>query len=204
MLVPIQAAVLSAWGILNTDLRLELTRGLLQSGAADPRPACAEMEAEGRARLAWFDGPIHVRTQRRHAVWRTSLEIAVPFDGLDVDAPDLPDRLADAFPARHEALFTYALRDRAPVLVSARTSVLGALPALPARAAIQDRIGGVTHRQVFLDGIRSVPVHAFAGLAADQCLSGPAIVESDTTTVLLRVGDTARFDRRGWLEIAPG
>jgi hypothetical protein len=27
------------------------------------------------------------------------------------------------------------------------------------------------------------------------------VVESDTTTVLLRGGDTARFDRHGWLEV---
>jgi N-methylhydantoinase A len=34
---------------------------------------------------------------------------------------------------------------------------------------------------------------------------GPAIVESDTTTVLLLPGDRARMDARGWLDIAlPG
>ena len=37
---------------------------------------------------------------------------------------------------------------------------------------------------------------------ADQAISGPAIIESDTTTVLLRPNDTARFDPRGWLDMA--
>jgi N-methylhydantoinase A len=32
-------------------------------------------------------------------------------------------------------------------------------------------------------------------------VAGPAIVESDTTTVLLLPGDAARMDARGWLEI---
>jgi N-methylhydantoinase A len=33
-------------------------------------------------------------------------------------------------------------------------------------------------------------------------VQGPAIVESDTTTVLLLPGDAARMDARGWLDIA--
>jgi hypothetical protein len=28
------------------------------------------------------------------------------------------------------------------------------------------------------------------------------LVESDTTTVMLRAGDQARFDRGGWLDVA--
>jgi N-methylhydantoinase A len=47
-----------------------------------------------------------------------------------------------------------------------------------------------------------VPVLAFAALAPDQAVPGPAIVESDTTTVLLLPGDAARMDARGWLEVA--
>jgi N-methylhydantoinase A len=39
-------------------------------------------------------------------------------------------------------------------------------------------------------------------LAPDQVVAGPAIIESDTTTVLLLPGDTARMDGRGWLDIA--
>ena len=45
-------------------------------------------------------------------------------------------------------------------------------------------------------------MYDFAALAADQIVTGPAIVESDTTTVLLRQKETARFDPRGWLDIA--
>jgi N-methylhydantoinase A len=47
-------------------------------------------------------------------------------------------------------------------------------------------------------------VFDFAALAAGQAIAGPAIVESDTTTVLLRGGDTACFDARGWLDVAVG
>jgi len=46
-----------------------------------------------------------------------------------------------------------------------------------------------------------VPVFEFAALAAEQRIAGPAIVESDTTTVLLRGSETGSFDPRGWLDV---
>jgi N-methylhydantoinase A len=55
---------------------------------------------------------------------------------------------------------------------------------------------------VLEEGPVEVPVYDFAALGADQPVAGPAIVESDTTTVLLLRGDTARMDARGWLDIA--
>jgi N-methylhydantoinase A len=125
----------------------------------------------------------------------------VPLDGLDLDSADFPVQLAEAFHRAHADLFTYALRDRMPVVVNARVSVAGALPALPNRMAPQAATPP-GRRRVFLDGWREVPVFAFTGLAPDATMSGPAIVESDTTTVLLRAGDTAIFDPRGWLNLA--
>ena len=47
----------------------------------------------------------------------------------------------------------------------------------------------------------SRPVHAFAGLARGQAIEGPAIVESETTTVLLRPGDRATATPERWLDI---
>jgi N-methylhydantoinase A len=53
--------------------------------------------------------------------------------------------------------------------------------------------------------IRELPVFDFTALAAGQEIAGPAIVESDTTTVLLLAGDTARMDGHGWLAmVLPG
>ena len=76
VVVPIAASVLSAWGMLNTDLRVELTRGQSQSGGIDIaalNAAFADMEREGRARLSWFDGEIIDPPHRRHALWRAGV-----------------------------------------------------------------------------------------------------------------------------------
>ncbi len=123
---------------------------------------------------------------------------------MDWEAPDLAHRIEAAFHRAHEALYTYSSPDQDVVLVNARASVIGRLPAPVSRAA--EKAPGLAQpkqrRRVWLGGWTALPVFDFAALSADQALTGPAIVESDNTTVLLRAGDVARFDARGWLEIA--
>jgi len=207
VVVPVAASVLSAWGMLNTDLRVELTRSLGQGAGIDVpalKAAFTAMEQEGRARLSWFDGAIAIHRGADMRYGEQVFEIAVPLDGLDWDAPDLAAAIEAAFHQAHETLYTYALRDQDVVLVNARLSVVGRLPATPGVSA-----GGAAapaapkgRRRIFAGGWRTVPVYDFTALAADQIVAGPAIVESDTTTVLLRAGDSARYDARGWLDVA--
>ena len=202
VVVPIAASVLSAWGMLNTDLRVELTRGQSQSGGIDVEAleaSFAAMEAEGRARLSWFDGEVTVLRSADMRYGEQVFEINVSLDGV----PRTRAAIENAFHAAHERLYTYALRDQDVVLVNAGVSVIGRLPAAPAETnAAPAEAAPKGQRQVYLGGWTSVPVHDFAALAASQVVAGPAIVESDTTTVLLREKETARFDPRGWLDIA--
>jgi N-methylhydantoinase A len=63
----------------------------------------------------------------------------------------------------------------------------------------------VATRRILLDGAwHDAPVFDFAVLTPGQRITGPAIVESDTTTVLLRSGDVARMDAARLLSIAIG
>ena len=95
------------------------------------------------------------------------------------------------------------LRDEDAVLVNARLSVIGRLPQVdrsnPDVSAVEAR--PKSRRKIYLGGWTDVPVFDFGALAAGQRIAGPAIVESDTTTVLLRRGDGGCFDARGWLEV---
>jgi len=209
VVVPVAASVLSAWGMLNTDLRVELTRSQGQTAGIDPaavRAAYAEMEKEGRQRLSWFDGPVTVQRSADMRYGEQVFEIPVSLDGIDWDAADLPAAIADAFHAAHERLYTYALREQPAVLVNARLSVIGQLPptASGAGAGGSGPAAPKGTRRVHLGSWAEVPVFDFLTLAADQVVSGPAMVESDTTTVLLRAGDRARYDARGWLDVAVG
>ncbi|MGA9867757.1 MAG: hydantoinase/oxoprolinase family protein, partial [Acetobacteraceae bacterium] len=207
-IVPLTASVLSAWGMLNTDLRVELARSQPQTSGLDIpalAAAFAAMEAEGRARLPRFDGAVVLRRAADMRYGEQVFEVTVALDGIDLDAPDAAQAVAAAFHARHEALYTYAMRDQEPVLVNARLSVIGRLAdaAVPPSAAAAPRDA---HRRIAWlgDGWRELDVFDFAALATDQVIVGPAIVESETTTVLLRDGDRGRFDALGWLEIEVG
>jgi N-methylhydantoinase A len=203
VVVPVAASVLSAWGMLNTDLRVELTRGQSQSGGIDVgglEASFEEMEKEGRTRLSWFDGEIQVRHSADIRYGEQVFEINVPLD----DVARSRGAIEDAFHMAHERLYTYSLRDQDVVLVNAGVSVIGLLPSAPT-ATRDDALPPSepkTRRRIYLGEWIDVPVFDFNALAADQLVTGPAIVESDTTTVLLRGRETARFDPRGWLDIA--
>jgi N-methylhydantoinase A len=204
--IPVAASVLSAWGMLNTDLRVELSRSQGQSGSIDTgglKAAFAAMEAEGRTRLNWFDGEVIAHRSADMRYGEQVFEIPVPLDDIDWNAHALATTLADRFHAAHERLYTYALRDQEAVLVNAHLSVIGRLPRAESAVSEAPAVDAEpkTQRRVFLGGWTRVPVFDFLALAAGQCVPGPGIIESDTTTVLLRSGDMARFDVRGWLDV---
>lgn len=213
--VPLLAAGLSAWGMLQTDLRYEVSRSLIgATGLPDEatiRALFAELEAAARARMAeWMantaDQSPAIRRSADMRYGEQVFEVGVPLDAVDWDDAGLPERLSESFHARHEALFTYALRGEEVVLVTARVAAIGRLPALPVRELpARPEAAAVARRQAFVAGaVRDLPVYAFTALAPGQQLAGPAIVESDTTTVLLLPGDTAWLDARGWLEVTVG
>jgi N-methylhydantoinase A len=210
VIVPRLAAVLSAWGMLACDLRYEIARTHINDAsrldAEHLRAAYREMEAEGRRRLAAAShtGPVHVHRSADMRYGEQIFEVNVPFDDIDLDSPDLIRRMSDAFHARHEALYTYSLPDQEAVLVNARIAVVGELPALPQEPRLPERppAGARGHRRIHLGQWIEAPVYDFDALAAEQVIDGPAVVESATTTVLLRPGDRARTTAFGWLDIA--
>ncbi|MCX7375732.1 MAG: hydantoinase/oxoprolinase family protein [Alphaproteobacteria bacterium] len=212
VIVPRLAAVLSAWGMLASDIRYEIARTHIGDASrleADAlRGVWAEMEAEGRAKLAAaeFDGPVRSQRSADMRYGEQIFEVAVPLDGIDFARPDLTAALAEAFHRRHEELYTYAMPDQEAVLVNARVAVVGGLPALPQEPDVptRDAAGPRAMRMVHLGLWREVGVYDLEALAPGQVIEGPAVVESATTTVMLRPGDVATVTAFGWLDIAVG
>ena len=209
VVVPRVAAVLSAWGMLATDLRCELTRTHIADvgrldGAAVKR-LFAAMDAEARGRVAaWFDGPVTVQRSADMRYGEQVFEITVALDDIDWDAPDPLPQIVERFHRKHEALYTYALRDQEAVLVNARAVAVGSLPDLPQEPTLPSGPPAppAGERRIWLGGWIAAPVYDLNRLAPGQAIAGPAIVESAMTTVLLRHGDQARVTPHGWLDIA--
>jgi N-methylhydantoinase A len=210
VVVPSVAAVLSAWGMLATDLRYELVRSHVSEvgrmTAAGLRRLFAALERDGRKRLARFDGPISVRRGLDMRYGEQIFEIQVDLDGVDLDAPDLLEQVAERFHRRHEELYAYSAPGQEVVIVNARVAVVGALPVLPAGAGASER-GAPTpaaRRRVWLGDWVEVAVHRMEALASGQEVKGPAIFESATTTVLVREGERVTVTPNGWLDIRLG
>ncbi len=206
--VPLAASVLSAWGMLNTDLRVELSRSQGQAGAIDTaglKAAFAEMEAEGRARLAWFDGEVTLHRSADMRYGEQVFEIAVPLDGVDWNAADLGDHPGRPVSCRARgALHLRIARSGrgtgqcAPV--GDRAVAAGGDARSPTRR--RPTAAPKSRRQVYLRGLdRTCRCSTFSGSGADQHIVGPAVIESDTTTVLLRDRryGTIRSRAAGWM-----
>jgi len=212
VVVPRVAAVLSAWGMLATDLRYEVVRthigDVKKIGAAALRRVFAGMEAEGRRRLGRaFAGPVRVERSVDMRYGEQIFEVSVPLDGVDVGASNLMSEVVDRFHRRHEELYTYSLRDQEPVLVNARLAVVGELPALPEEPPLPSRAPGTprTWRRVYLGRAwTEAPVYDLDALASGQTIEGPGVVETATTTVLLRPRDRGLVTPLGWLDIRLG
>jgi N-methylhydantoinase A len=206
VVVPSVAAVLSAWGMLATDLRYEMVRSHVSETSrltpATLRRLFAAMEADGRRRLGRFDGPVNVRRALDMRYGEQIFEITVSLDGVDLDAKDLVEQVTARFHERHEALYAYSAPGQEVVVVNARVAVVGALPPLVA-AVTAGRAGTepAARRRVYLGRWSEVPVYRIDALPAGHTVAGPALFESSTTTVLVRAGERVVVTPHGWLDV---
>jgi N-methylhydantoinase A len=209
IIVPTVASVLSAWGMLTSDLRYEVSRTHYGAGsriaAIEVRGMFAELEQQAAGRLrSWFNGPIAIERSAEMRYGEQVFEIDVPLNDVDWAASDLVDQIEDRFHRRHEELYTYASPGQEVVFVNARVAAVGqvsrrgtdAKPAQPAKACAAQ-----SKRQAFFGTVRDIPVYSFDALLPGHSLDGPAIIEAETTTVLVDIGDRVSVNALGWLDI---
>jgi N-methylhydantoinase A len=210
IVVPTVASVLSAWGMLTSDLRYEVSRTHYGAGArisaAEVRDHFARLEQQAAGRLgAWFNGRVRIERSAEMRYGEQVFEIDVPLNDLDLNAADLVDQIEERFHRRHEELYTYASPGQEVIFVNARVAAVGEVsqrdqderPA-PSAAACAPR----AKRQAFLGAWREVPVYALDDLHPGHALTGPVIIEAETTTVLIDNGDCVTVNGLGWLDIA--
>jgi N-methylhydantoinase A len=165
-----------------------------------------EQQAAGRLR-SWFNGPMTIERSAEMRYGEQIFEIDVGLDGLDWNAASLVDAIEDRFHRRHEDLYTYASRDQEVVFVNARVAAVGEVSrrgedARP--AALATACAPRTTRQAFFSAWREVPVYALEALQPGHAFAGPAIVEAETTTVIVGEGDKVTVNALGWLDVGLG
>jgi N-methylhydantoinase A len=207
--LPRQAAVCCAVGMLQSDIRHDFMQGCFSRFAAEALTDAARLLADLRqtatAALAsegFSEQQIECRPALglRYSGQQWQVPIAVPW-------PLRPDALAglcDAFHARHEEL--YGSRDLGShiELVDARLTAIGPTAKMElgqTEEPAQRRAPAcATTRPVHFDGADGPAVgevYQGAELRSGDVVTGPAIIEEPTTTLLVGFGEEALVDRYG-------
>jgi N-methylhydantoinase A len=208
VIVPPNASVLSAFGMLVTPVRYDLVRGALGKLTTTDWAAAdrmfAEMVTAGRqalleAGVAGDDVRVSFGGDLRY--YGQAHEVTVTFDGDPREDRNLA-RMRENFERSYEAHYGMRLPDNEVEVVNWRVTCAGpsilrsAAPQLAAKSGAPR-----TRRSVHLgSGARQdvrYAVYERSGLAADQEIPGPAIIEERETTTVILPGWTARVDRTG-------
>ncbi|MGQ9366410.1 hydantoinase/oxoprolinase family protein [Azospirillum sp. ST 5-10] len=211
VVVPTVASVLSAWGMLASDLRYEVTRSHVGDAAIlrdeALRRLYADLEAEARGRLPGsLTQAMRIERSAELRYGEQIFEVDVSLDGLDLEMDGLAAAVVERFHRRHEELYTYSSPGQEVELVNARVAVIGEVPrgtGISERPAATGPARPTRRKTMFAGGgWIEAPVFALDALAPGHVVAGPAIVEAETTTVVLHGGDRASVTPLGWLDIA--
>ena len=209
--VPAQAPVLSAFGMLTTDLKYDFSRSFTASldnidvGAVGS--LLAELESEGRQKLhvqGLTDEDIQVARSADMRYLDQVYEVNVPVPDLRQGRNALVSEWSASLHQRYEELYAYRQSDQEIQLVTLRVSVLGRLPKIGPGEGKSKSGGPRAHkadRRVYLGEWRVVPVYAVESLSPGEEIGGPAVLESDFTTILMQPGDRATVDRYGGIQL---
>ncbi|MBM3570734.1 MAG: methylhydantoinase, partial [Alphaproteobacteria bacterium] len=189
----------SAGGVLGAGFDFDAGNRLL-----------AELEAEGRARLAAADVPAEEVRIERAAEMRLlgqvhEIVVALPAGRL---GPERVQELRDAFTATYARLYTHVYKGAEIQITGWKVRAIGREPALPLRMVGQPSNVAAAQKGTrpawFEGGFRDTPVFDRYALRPGDAISGPAIVEEREATTIVPPGDRLTVDERLNLRIAIG
>jgi N-methylhydantoinase A len=209
ILIPPAPGVLSALGLLVSNLRAEFSRTCLQRAGHYDLKELAEAYADlARQASGWLDNE-NVAPRDRKLLLQASLrykdqgfELDIPWAAGEV-TPSALDATIKAFHDTHERLYTFALRDAPVEIVTLRVDAIGMMPAvkLPELGnrgtAAQAYVG--QQELALPDGAVMAPVYSRDRLGVDAEVEGPAVLTQLDATTLLLPGQAARMDKYGSL-----
>jgi N-methylhydantoinase A len=213
------ASAFSAFGLASSDI-------VLAAELSDPvvipfDPARAEQnfaDLEKQVREGLDRQGVRFETIRMHR--EIDMRYAMQLAEVTTPVPDGPldgaaiEAAAAAFEQRYAALYgaDTGFREAGIQAITFRVRGTGvlpfspALPEIPAASSPDPAAAQAGRRPVCLDaamGFADTPVYDYRRLRAGHVLTGPAIVEVPTTTVVVPSGTTATVDTLGNLTIRP-
>ncbi len=209
--IPSSAPVLSAYGMLNTDIKYDYFRSypvsLDRLDLSELRGILDELGAQGREKLL-SQGVAAEAVEIQYSADMRYLdqiyEVTVPLPDPAQPHSEFVAELTSNFHRRYEELYSYSQQEQEVRLVTLRVAAIGRLPRIAQldHASTGDVAASLGSRRVYMGGWRDVPTYAADGLPAGAKIPGPAILESEFTTILVLPGDHARVDAMGGVELA--
>jgi N-methylhydantoinase A len=207
VMVPPEASTFCAFGMTVTDVRHDytLSHHALSStmDISELDAPFAELEREARERLR-RDGfkDEQIRLERSvDARYRNQVhELTIPIPSSEGYGPADLDTIVETFHEEHHSQFTYSLPDVPVEFLHWRLSAVAVSPRVPrptaerasdpAQAGEAAKIG---ERPAYFPEFGekvATPVYSVPKLAIGATVSGQAIIESPTTTLIINPGDT--------------
>ncbi|MBS1878932.1 MAG: hydantoinase/oxoprolinase family protein [Actinobacteria bacterium] len=197
VVLPRPAGALCAFGEAIADLRYDSVRAVpARLGELDPASFAAlveELEQEGRDALTKV-APAGSSFRFERTV---EMKYVDQIHYCDVRVPDGPIdtaallELRKRFDARHEQLYTYCEPENEPELLSVRVGTTIPAP-VPRSAATAENVipADPTNREATFSGSDPQLVPVYGSLPPGSRVEGPAIIEEETTTVVVWPGGT--------------
>ncbi|RJL24715.1 hydantoinase/oxoprolinase family protein [Bailinhaonella thermotolerans] len=215
VIVPRFPGAFSAWGMLEAEVRRDVTRPFFRPqeelDGGEMAATLRAMEAEALEALAGQGVP----EGRRRAVHAVDMRyegqdytLTVPLDGAaEPDDPGFLTAVAARFAAAHERRYGHATPEAPVEFVTLRTTGLGEFPRAAAGGAdaVRHEPAPAVRKTVVFDGREhETPVLRRESMAPGTMTAGPAVIVEDTATTVVPPGCTARIDEHGLLVIKVG
>lgn len=209
-IIPLNPATFSAWGLLNSDFREDLTRtsivplSNLTTDELKRRLATLESEARDRLKVNGISASeIVIEHYAELRYLGQEHTVRVPIQEDDLAASELSS-LIGRFHDSHERAYAHSLPAKPVELVSLRLSAIGMTqkPKVGEHSPMNKGPGQAlkASRKVYIAGDANpvdCPVYDREKLVLGERVRGPAIVEEWTSTALIPPGQQLEVDRYG-------
>jgi len=198
---PAHASTLSALGILNADLRYDLSQSQLLPAADSSLAILVETVAKLRGQANDLLETANIDASARRIEFSCDVRYRGQAFELNTSWPELdngaiPDAellsaLIDHFHNSHEVLYAYSERDDAVEIVTVRAIAVGELDKPEFRHELPEaRDAESRHRKIVMGGQQTnMPVYRREALQQGKgALAGPLIIEEDYTVLIIESG----------------
>ncbi|NUR93478.1 MAG: hydantoinase/oxoprolinase family protein [Nonomuraea sp.] len=208
VVIPRFPGAFSAWGMLEADVRRDLTHPYFRTqhdlDGRDMSEHFVKLERLAREALESQGVPearrrVEHQVDIRHEGQDYTLTIPLA-DAVEPAEPGFLERIAERYAQAHTARYGHATPEAPVEFVMLRSTGFGSFPRAAAAPGGASDPAGPSFRDVIFDGqVHPTPVVRREGLSGE--LDGPAIVVEETATTVIPPGCMATVDDNGFLII---